>query len=332
MAEKGAHLTGTTCTKPSIFEIIAQESLAYTLEPAFKRILSFIISFNPERYGHLLEWSDEGYLIFNTFLQRHYLSKYSASFSETFYGLKRVALVNGKLDEQLSKKQKYLSLIFLVLIPYLREKLSKLSYRYKLQEIDGYISQSKWERLLRKCVIKGHVTYCTLYESITLCNYILYVSGKTMHATPLLRLLGTILTYSDTRTIVPITELLYKAKSNSFTINDGFDILQTTVARSLEIGAFFLQFLSWWNQENYFSDIMSLPAPPAPKVPESARRYKGLCPLCMKAPHIRTVLIVSGYVFCYQCILPVVRTKKCCPITNYPANEDDLIRLYISQE
>lgn len=330
MAEKGAHLTGTTCTKPSIFEIIAQESLAYTLEPAFKKILSFIISFNPERYGHLLKWSDEGYLIFNTFLQRYYLNKYSASFSETFYGLKRIALVNGKFYDQLSKKQKYLSLICIVLIPYLREKLSKLSYRYKLEEIDGYISRSKWEGLLRKCVIKFHGIHYTLYESIMLCNYILYVSGKSMYATPLLRVLGIILTYSDTKNIVPISELLYKARSNSFTINDGFDILQTTVARSLEVGAFILQFLSWWNQENYFTDIMSLPAPPAPKVTELAQRYKGLCPICMKVPHIRTALTVSGYIFCYQCILPVVRTKKRCPVTNYPANEDDLIRLYMN--
>lgn len=87
-----------------------------------------------------------------------------------------------------------------------------------------------------------------------------------MYATPLLRFLGIILTYSETRNIVPITELLYKARSSSFTISDGLDILQTTVARSFEIGAFFLQFLSWWTQENYFTDIMALPAPSAPKV------------------------------------------------------------------
>jgi len=40
MAEKGAYLTGTAYIRPSIFEIIAQESLASTLEPAFKKILS----------------------------------------------------------------------------------------------------------------------------------------------------------------------------------------------------------------------------------------------------------------------------------------------------
>ena len=40
MAEKGAHLTGTAFIKPSIFEIIAQESLASIVEPSFKKFLS----------------------------------------------------------------------------------------------------------------------------------------------------------------------------------------------------------------------------------------------------------------------------------------------------
>lgn len=40
MAERGAHLTGTTFIKPTIFEIVAQESFTSSVEPAFKKILS----------------------------------------------------------------------------------------------------------------------------------------------------------------------------------------------------------------------------------------------------------------------------------------------------
>lgn len=41
MAERGAYLTGTTTYgKPTLFEIVAQESLASTIEPAFKKIFS----------------------------------------------------------------------------------------------------------------------------------------------------------------------------------------------------------------------------------------------------------------------------------------------------
>lgn len=44
MAEKGAYLTGTVYNRPTLFEILAQKSLASTLEPAFKKILSVCYS------------------------------------------------------------------------------------------------------------------------------------------------------------------------------------------------------------------------------------------------------------------------------------------------
>lgn len=328
MAEKGAHLTGTAFIRPSIFEIIAQESLASTLEPAFRKILSFLVSFNPERYGHILEWADEGYLIFNAILQRYYLKKYSASFSETFYGVKRVAVVDSKLKGNLSNKQQILSLILIVIFPYLKNKLAQLSSRYKLEEDDQALRE-RGQKFWRKYIVKGHSILFITYESLVLYNYILYISEKSVYPSPLLRLLSVTLTYADPHSALTITELLRKIKYNSFTVGDGWNIFQRIVTGSLEVGAFFLQFLSWWTQENYDMDIMSLPAPPPPKVPTVAQRYKGICPLCRKPHRIHTVLMVSGYVFCYQCILSEIRKNKRCPVTHYPAKEDDLIRLYI---
>ncbi|XP_024879952.1 peroxisome assembly protein 12 [Temnothorax curvispinosus] len=329
MAEKGAHLTGTTYIRPSIFEIIAQESLASTLEPAFKKIFSILVSFNLERYGHILQWTDEGYLIFNVLLQRYYLKRYSASFSETFYGLKRVTVVNSTLKEKLTYKQQILSLILIVTFPYLKNKLAQLSTRYKFQEADGYISRGRRQKFFRKCVVKGHSILFITYETLVLYNYVLYISEKSMYPSPLLRPLSVTLTYADPQSTLTIAELLRKIKYNSFTFGDGWNIFQRIVTGSLELGAFFLQFLSWWSQENYDMDIMSLPAPPPPKVPNVAQQYKGICPLCCKPHRIHTVLMVSGYVFCYQCILSEIRMNKRCPVTHYPAKEDDLIRLYI---
>lgn len=40
MAEKSVYLTGTVYNRPTLFEILAQKSLASTLEPAFKQVLS----------------------------------------------------------------------------------------------------------------------------------------------------------------------------------------------------------------------------------------------------------------------------------------------------
>jgi hypothetical protein len=38
MAAHGAHLTATSHAKPSIFEVIAQDSLSVTFHPALKRV------------------------------------------------------------------------------------------------------------------------------------------------------------------------------------------------------------------------------------------------------------------------------------------------------
>ncbi|XP_014488016.1 PREDICTED: peroxisome assembly protein 12 [Dinoponera quadriceps] len=329
MAEKGAYLTGTVYNRPTLFEILAQKSLAATLEPAFKKILSFLISFNFERYGHILQWEDEGYLLFNALLQRYYLRKYSASFSETFYGLKRIAVVDSKLEGNLSRRQQMLSLISLVMLPYLKNKLAQLSLKYQFEEADNCETQGKLKKLFRKCVIKGHLIFFTLYKTLEVYRYILYISEESMYPSSLLRLLRITLTYSKPQSTDTIMDLLSKIKQNSFSADDGWDLFQRIVTRFLELGAFFLQFLSWWNQENYMTDIMSLPSPPPPNVPETALRYKGTCPLCHMPQRVHTVLMVSGFVFCYQCILPEIRENKRCPVTHYPATEDDLVRLYI---
>ncbi len=34
------------------------------------------------------------------------------------------------------------------------------------------------------------------------------------------------------------------------------------------------------------------------------------------------------FVFCYPCIYKYVAEHRCCPVTNYPANSDHLVKLY----
>lgn len=124
----------------------------------------------------------------------------------------------------------------------------------------------KLQELLRRSVIKGHLILSTLYKLLEVYSYIRYISEESMYPSPLLRLLRITLTYSEPQSTHSIMDLLSKIKQNAFTVDDGWDILQRTTTRFLELGAFFLQFLSWWNQENYMTDIMSLPSPLPPIV------------------------------------------------------------------
>lgn len=66
----------------------------------------------------------------------------AASFSETFYSLKRITIVNSKIKCELSNKQRKLSLMLTVLFPYIKIKLSQLVEKYKLEEVDDCVLKS----------------------------------------------------------------------------------------------------------------------------------------------------------------------------------------------
>lgn len=63
--------------RPSIFELVAADSLNSTFRPAIERLSNFIIERNPEKYGWLHCYFDEIYLVFNGLLQSYYLKFYS---------------------------------------------------------------------------------------------------------------------------------------------------------------------------------------------------------------------------------------------------------------
>jgi len=55
--------------------------------------------------------------------------------------LKRVTVINSKSQEKLSHKEQILSLILIVIFPYLKNKLVQFISKYKLQEIDSCTSR-----------------------------------------------------------------------------------------------------------------------------------------------------------------------------------------------
>lgn len=64
------------------------------------------------------------------------------------------------------------------------------------------------------------------------------------------------------------------------------------------------------------------------QVKEKGRQFSGMCPICQKKRRIETVLSVSGYAFCYKCIMAHLSKNNRCPVTNNPATVDNLIRIY----
>ncbi|CAD6227374.1 GSCOCG00006144001-RA-CDS [Cotesia congregata] len=307
MAERGVYLTHTTYVKPTIFEIVAQESLSLTLEQVFNKFYSFLVTSNPDKYGWLHQWSDEAFLLCNGVVQYFYLKNYSASFAETFYGLKRIATNNSHIESELSRNKKILHLIILIVNPYIKSKFQQ----HKLDII---------------YFVKIYKIIHFMYSIAETYYYLRYLIDDLKSPTPLFHLLSSTLTYSDPFKATSLRELFNKWKVNK-SASEGVELLQRGFMTTLELGAFLLQFVNWWNLENYHTNLTSLPVPTSPsnRIPMQSR---GICPVCLKTLNNPIALSVSGYVFCYQCILPIILSDNRCPVTHYPAKEDDIIRIY----
>ncbi|XP_034236660.1 peroxisome assembly protein 12 [Thrips palmi] len=333
MAERGAHLTATVLNKPSIFEVVAQDTLTATFKPAAKRVVQFFVARNPERYGWLSQWFEEVYLVFNGVLQSHYLSYNGGSFAETFYGLQRVCLKAGILPGKLPRREWLLSLFFLTAFPYIRTKLEELSVRYQLEEADGVAPQNGWPKTGRDTLIKFHQMLHLFWELWTLVEYLRYLSGRSNTHSPALAIARVALSYApDEENDCSWTQMWQAISSGSFRATiPSMKTVGSVFTRGLELSAFFIQFLQWWHSEQTRTDITALPVPDPPPIGEHAERFGGLCPICMNPWKVETLLSVSGLVFCYRCIRTHLIKTSTCPVTHYPATMEDLVRIYPAQ-
>lgn len=94
-------------------------------------------------------------------------------------------------------------------------------------------------------------------------------------------------------------------------------------------------FYRYANAPSEVADLTSLPIPPPPtknyrffqKEEDAATK----CPVCKTRRKNETLVPISGYVYCYKCIVGHLRsneTQDSCPVTGLPVTEDDLIRIF----
>ena len=162
MAEDATYLNVATsqANRPTIFELISQEGMQQCLRPAIQLMCQHLTQIQPELFTKFYDYFDELYLLFDLFLESHYIWTHSASFGEHFYGLKRVNCLSiidtflnlnreAKNREKLSLRNKIYSLIALCVLPYLLSKSH--TYFLSLQEKDwDYEIMSKKEEIIFK--------------------------------------------------------------------------------------------------------------------------------------------------------------------------------------
>ncbi|CAJ0917193.1 unnamed protein product, partial [Ranitomeya imitator] len=192
MAERGAHITTATPddNRPSIFEVVAQESLMAAVRPALHHIIKVLAESNPARFGPLWRWFDELYTLLDLLLQQHYLSWASASFSENFYGLKRVVMGESGGHRTLQRKAYWRSLALLVLVPYLRVKLEKFINRLREEEDYSIQNPTSFNKRFYKAFLASYPFVKLSWEGCFLFYQLRYILWNTSHHSPLLRLAG----------------------------------------------------------------------------------------------------------------------------------------------
>ncbi|KAK3587081.1 hypothetical protein CHS0354_014954 [Potamilus streckersoni] len=330
-----AHLTSAvSIDKPSIFEVIAQESLMTTIRPALKHAVRVLAENRPERFGWLARVYDEIYTVLDFIVQSHYLRKTCASFAENFYGLQRVP-IGERSCSKLPGKIYWKSLICLVIFPYIKEKLDrKFEDMRHLYNSSG--NKEGFSRLFQAFVALYPYVHAG-WEATILGYQATYMFGKSDWHSPLLHLSGCRLYHS-------LEEDLWSGQQSSqikwkeanlliriqYIFKYLFNMTAIAVSTGLSVGVFFLQFLDWWyTNDTGAASLTALPIPEPPKrdMEETHKKY-GVCPICNRTRTNETALSVSGYVFCYPCIYDHVKKYSSCPITFYPARTEHLIRLY----
>lgn len=117
-------------SRPSFFELIAQDQLRDLLHPAVRYTLSVLAQRNPRYLLRIFNRFDEVWALVMLLVERHYLKTWGSSFAENFYMLKRrrrPGLTSSRLpmsrhSEQLTSWQINASLLFLVGVPYCQSK------------------------------------------------------------------------------------------------------------------------------------------------------------------------------------------------------------------
>ncbi|XP_029945546.1 peroxisome assembly protein 12 [Salarias fasciatus] len=338
MAEAGAHLTSTAALEqPSIFEVLAQESLMEAVKPALRHAVKVLAESNPSRFGFLWRSFDELYLLLDLLLQNHFLSHCSASFSENFYSLKRVPCGRG-LSARLGLPgaARWRSLLLLCLVPYLRAKLDATLARQRDEDdFSIRLSQSRTRRLYRAAVA-AYPYVSSAWQAWIFCQQLLFVFGKANTHSPLLWLARVRLLRLNARDLRDMQQGGGDAGGGPADGRAWWFLSRVargvalSLSTSLSLGVFFLQFLDWWyssDNQSAVKSLTSMPAPPPPlHLQQSADRRS--CPLCLHLRSNATALSTSGFVFCYRCIYNYVKANRRCPLTGFPSELQHLVKIY----
>lgn len=205
------------------------------------------------------------------------------SLSEVFYGLSRIRSKNSNLGQL----DRILAFVLAVALPYIQSKLENLISKWE-NDCDNGIVDSKEAKRMRMTK-KVYSISKGIHDCFQVFQYIGYLSDRNESHSILNRLIGQHLIY-----LPPESDIQWNW-SDLFSINfHKSAVLTGMLFRALELSAFFLQFVQWWQNETSNGSLTKLPNP-EPPIQHSDQRYRSICPICLQKWQIPTVNRISGY-------------------------------------
>ncbi|KAK9876126.1 hypothetical protein WA026_011243 [Henosepilachna vigintioctopunctata] len=295
MALHAANFTTTSHNKPSILEIMAQDSLDSSLYPALQKIAEFVVSSFQNKYNWPYKHHEKLLLVVNGLMQYYYLKCFDSSFSESFYGMKRV-FING---QTLSESYRIFSAFCLSVLPFLNNFITQKYDLFKTQDLEGSLS-SEFPDKIKRIFLKIYPFFVMMCTPIQLACYLKYMSGKQESQSPILWLLNLKLVYTESIDNVGFWIPLFRRELCWSEFFKGF--LKNFTTTSLHVLAFSMQFVQCLKNVAPNFKFTSLPMIPAPTADDKSSKHTGECPICRQCWKMPAVLTVSGYVFCFTCI------------------------------
>lgn len=181
-----------------------------------------------------------------------------------------------------------MAFILVVITPYIKAKLTSLIERWE-DDCDNEVIDIKELRKKRKCISTYKIAK-GIYDCLQVIQYVGYLSDRSKTHSILNRIFGQHLVYLSAETN------LDWSWSDLFSLNfHKSAVLTGMVFRALELSAFFLQFVQWWQNETSHGNLTKLPNPEPPNAnPNAAGRYRNICPICLQTWKIPTVNRISG--------------------------------------
>ncbi|KAJ2782576.1 ubiquitin-protein ligase peroxin 12 [Coemansia javaensis] len=293
-------LGGADAGKPSLFEIVAQHKMSSLLEPALRHVTSVCAHRYPRYLVRVLSWHEEAYAAAMLLVERHYLRNYGGSFTEHFYGTKRVRARTIRGSSAMTRADEWRSLVFLIGLPLAKARLDQLYERLSggaaARLLGGAFAQSAGDdgdddgaprpgvrgrldaaRRIATRLFKRYYPHANFaYHMATAVYYVAYMFDRTDYNSPWLHLLGLQvrrMSADDYRALdargpaasgleAPPNGSPLRAARNLVArlLAGGLDLLRV----ALPLSIFFYRFLEWWYRSDFHRRLQQAPIPPPP--------------------------------------------------------------------